>query len=126
MCVTPPVLPGSTTGYSGGFLKILPGSVTTIYNTTTGAATSPAQGAINNENTADFVNTILKIHNDERSAVGFPALTWSDSLATDAKSYADQLATLGTLVHSTGAFKDYGENLLDRSSGGAAPSPRSI
>jgi pathogenesis-related protein 1 len=104
VCVTPPVLPGSTTGSGGGFIKMLPagGSVTKTYNTTDG-------------NTADLVNTILKIHNDERSAVGSPALTWSDSLAADAKSYADHLATLGTLVHSTGAFKDYGENLSDRS-----------
>jgi uncharacterized protein YkwD len=64
-----------------------------------------------------LVNTILKIHNDERAAVGSPALTWSDSLAAHAKSWADHLAQLGTLQHSTGACKDYGEP-EDRSSSG--------
>ncbi|MFZ0222905.1 MAG: CAP domain-containing protein [Candidatus Nitrosopolaris sp.] len=48
---------------------------------------------------SDFANTILKIHNDERSAVGSPPLKWSDSLAAGAKSWADHLATTGTFDH---------------------------
>ena len=38
---------------------------------------------------------VLKIHNDERKAVGNQPLTWSDSLAAQAQAYADHLATLG-------------------------------
>ena len=43
---------------------------------------------------SDFANTILKIHNDERAAVKVPDLTWSDSLAADAKKWAEHLASL--------------------------------
>jgi len=45
---------------------------------------------------SDFANTILKIHNDERAAVGKGVLDlkWSDSLAADAKKWADYLASL--------------------------------
>ena len=80
-------------------------------NNTGNGATS--QETNNTESGADLTNTILKIHNEERSAVGSPPLKWSDSLAADAKSWADHLAQLGTLQHSTG--KGYGENLSYRS-----------
>ena len=43
---------------------------------------------------SDIADTILKIHNDERAVVGSPALKWSDSLANDAKSWAEHLASL--------------------------------
>jgi|SRR5215831_8941462 len=43
---------------------------------------------------SDIASTILKTHNDERTAVGVPDLVWSDSLATDAKSWAEHLASL--------------------------------
>ncbi len=62
---------------------------------------------------SDFADTVLKIHNDERAAVGVPELKWSDSLASDAKSWAEHLAQLGTLQHSTGTGQ--GENLSYRS-----------
>lgn len=45
---------------------------------------------------SDLANTILKIHNDERTTVGSPVLKWSNSLAADAKSWADHLASLPT------------------------------
>jgi uncharacterized protein YkwD len=73
-------------------------------------------------------DTILKMHNDERAAVGSPALTWSDSLAADAKNWADHLVTLNQgkpidkltqsdLVHSSVA----GENLAQGGVWGTGP-----
>jgi uncharacterized protein YkwD len=61
----------------------------------------------------DFINTILKIHNNERAAVSVTPLVWSNTLATNAKSWAEHLANINTLQHSTG--KGYGENLSFRS-----------
>ncbi len=61
----------------------------------------------------DFINTILKIHNNERAAVSVTPLVWSNTLAADAKSWAEHLAKIGTLQHSTG--NGYGENLSFRS-----------
>lgn len=52
---------------------------------------------------------ILQIHNSERSAVGSPDLTWSNSLASDAESWAQHLAQIGSLQHATGTGQ--GENL---------------
>ena len=43
------------------------------------------------------MQAVLNIHNDERKAVGNQPLTWSDSLAAEAKSWADHLTTLGTV-----------------------------
>ena len=42
-----------------------------------------------------FENTILNIHDQERKAVNNPALSWSNSLAADAQSWADHITTLG-------------------------------
>jgi pathogenesis-related protein 1 len=39
-------------------------------------------------------NAILDIHNRERTAVGVPPVTWSNSLATDAQNWAQYLASL--------------------------------
>lgn len=47
------------------------------------------------QQSADFENTILNIHNQERAAVNVPALLWSNSIATDAKNWADHITTLG-------------------------------
>jgi pathogenesis-related protein 1 len=67
---------------------------------------------------ADFVNTILEIHNRERAAVGVPALVWSDTLAAEAKTWAEHLTQLvhstGEMpnpVHSDAAGRTYGENI---------------
>ena len=76
---------------------------------------------------SDFVDTILKMHNDERAATpagsGVDPLVWSNSLAADAKSWAENLATRNQgkmlneltqndLVHATGTGQ--GENLAMR------------
>ena len=44
---------------------------------------------------ADLQNTVLTIHNKERAEVKVPPLTWSDSLAAEAQTYADQLRSQG-------------------------------
>jgi uncharacterized protein YkwD len=80
------------------------------------AAAPPAgapQGATNNVSRADFINTILEIHNRERAAVGSPPLVWSDKLAASAQTWAEQQAPTNNIQHSTccGAFRDYGENI---------------
>jgi uncharacterized protein YkwD len=58
---------------------------------------------------ADFVNTILEIHNSERAAVGVAPLVWSDTLAASAQTWAEHVATINEMVHSTG--QPYGENI---------------
>ena len=59
---------------------------------------------------------VLAVHNRERAAVGVPALVWNDTLAAQAKIWAEHLATTGEFAHSTccGAFREYSENLAAR------------
>jgi uncharacterized protein YkwD len=49
---------------------------------------------------ADWINSILAVHNSERAAVGVPPLVWSDSLAASAQTWAEHLATSPEMVHS--------------------------
>ena len=62
---------------------------------------------------ADFENTILDIHNQERAAVNVPALSWSSSLASNAQSWANQLLAEGKFEHSSDT--SYGENIAQLS-----------
>ena len=71
---------------------------------------------------ADFENTILNIHNQERAAVNVPALSWSSSLATNAQSWADQLLAEGKFEHSPDI--SYGENIAQLSR--INPNPNAI
>lgn len=57
-------------------------------------------------------NEILDAHNKYREEVSVPPLEWSDSLASSAQKWAEQLAARGTLQHSRP-----GENLWSGSSG---------
>lgn len=50
--------------------------------------------------TADFDERVLAAHNVERAAAGVPPLKWSDQLARDARTWADQLAASGRFEHS--------------------------
>jgi hypothetical protein len=43
---------------------------------------------------ANTQNTILSMHNRERTAVGVPQVTWSNSLATDAQNWANYIVSL--------------------------------
>jgi len=76
-----------------------------------------AQEASNTENTADLVNTILKIHNDERAAHSIPPLAWSDELAAEAKTWAEHLAMTGKFEHDTPIFPAKGENIAQGAAG---------
>ena len=40
-------------------------------------------------------DSILSLHNAERKQVGVPAISWSDSVANAAQSWADHIASLG-------------------------------
>jgi hypothetical protein len=55
---------------------------------------------------ASAQNTILSKHNSERSAVGVQPLTWSNSLATQAQAYANQLSTGGYVCNGSSCVKD--------------------
>jgi hypothetical protein len=48
------------------------------------------------------MKAVLDIHNRERAAVGFPPLTWSNSLAAEAQSWANHLSTLGVVCGPQG------------------------
>jgi hypothetical protein len=49
---------------------------------------------------ADFNARLLAAQNAERSAIGVPQLAWNDSLAADARIWADALAATGRFEHS--------------------------
>ena len=65
----------------------------------------------------DLESSILDVHNSNRSAVGVQPLTWSNSLADGAQTWAQQIATTGKWIHDpvhtgpdcTGPC--YGENI---------------
>ena len=57
---------------------------------------------------SDMSDQILAVHNQERAEVGVAPLTWNDQLAADAAIWAEHLAELNVLQHST---TDDGENL---------------
>lgn len=46
---------------------------------------------------------VLDLHNRERAAVKAPPLTWSDSLAAEAQSWANHLGTLGVICSPQGS-----------------------
>ena len=77
----------------------------------------PSESTLSNNtgNAADFINTILGIHNRERADVGVQPLSWSDSLAASAQSWAEHMATIDQMVHSDNF--SYGENLAGQSHG---------
>jgi uncharacterized protein YkwD len=52
------------------------------------------------QQSADFVKTILEIHNRERAAVSVAPLVWNDTLAAGAKAWAEHLATTGLRQHA--------------------------
>src|SRR6185503_15134008 len=113
------VLPTSAIMFASGQSTDNSGSSSTGGETTTttddnNAAVSSSNGgstAINNTGNVQGVdvNVILDLHNRARAEVGVPPLTWSDTLAASAQSWAEHLATINEMVHSSG--QPYGENL---------------
>jgi len=86
---------------------------------------------------SEDIKNALKLQNDARRDVGIEdkyKLLWSDTIAKDAKSYADELAQSGRFEHDTkrnhasfedGGYKNgpYGENLYAYfNSNGSVPS----
>lgn len=60
--------------------------------------------------TDPFISQCLADHNAERSPLGIPDLTWNEELAETALSWAKQLASRGSLKHSSGR-NHVGENI---------------
>ena len=85
------------------------------------AGTGNAAATPQENNNTDFVNSILAIHNRERAVLGVPPLVWSDSLAAGAKDWAEHLAQINQMVHSTDM--SYGENLAGLTHGGDTTAP---
>ncbi len=67
---------------------------------------------------SDLSDQVLAVHNAERAAVGVASLTWSDSLAEGAQSWADHLASIDRLEHAGNDINPNGENLAAGSAGG--------
>ncbi len=91
----------------------------------TGIATS-SNGSTSTNNaenaSADFVKTILDIHNRERAAVSVTPLVWNNTLSDDAKTYAEHLIATGKFEHPSAEWvaahpmSPEGENLAWRES----------
>ncbi|KAJ8083589.1 hypothetical protein PM082_009464 [Marasmius tenuissimus] len=80
--------------------------------TAVGVASLSAASAI--QARAPVLNDVLKAHNDFRAKHGAAALTWSDTLASAAQTWANKCV----FQHSGGAVGPYGENLAAGSGGG--------
>jgi pathogenesis-related protein 1 len=99
----------------------VPQSTNTGNASTANATGRPTVSTNTGNASADFVNTILQIHNRERAAVRVPDLVWSNKLAADAKTYAEYLATTGKFEHPSAEWVaahptgPEGENLAARS-----------
>lgn len=66
--------------------------------------------ALNNQ--GNMIPDILAAHNKYRAQVGIPPLKWSNKIASSAQTWANQLAKMGKMQHSTSqARSGYGENL---------------
>ena len=71
----------------------------------TGNATSPSGSTASNNtgnDSADFINAILKIHNDERAEFKLPPLVWNATAAAHAKAWVEYLGAGkagGKMVH---------------------------
>ena len=50
--------------------------------------------------TADWANSILAVHNNERAAVRLPPLAWSEGLAANAQTWAEHVSQTGVLANS--------------------------
>jgi hypothetical protein len=74
--------------------------------------------------TSSLEARLLAAHNRERAAIGVPPLQWDDSLAADAKIWADALAATNSFVHSPADPSDpevEGENLWAGTRGAWSP-----
>jgi len=70
---------------------------------------------------SDLTDAILKIHNDERAAVGVPPLKWSDSLAAGAKTWAEHDEKTGHFNDVITIWDQMGQNSAGFFKGISAP-----
>ncbi|MGC2572491.1 MAG: CAP domain-containing protein [Candidatus Nitrosopolaris sp.] len=100
---------GSTENNSTGTTPVNNGTGNGQQESNNGTAGMGIRASSNNETAADFANNILAVHNSERAAVGVPTLVWSDKLAADAKTWADQMAATRDFHHDTEHLGKLGE-----------------
>ena len=101
----------TTTPDNSGSSSTGGGSSTTTDNSTPLLTIPTARN--DTENPADLINSVLTVHNRERAAVGSPPLTWSDTLAAGAKTWAEHLAATDKFEHDlSSANSGVGENIL--------------
>jgi len=86
-----------------------PSSSTT--NSGSGSGSGSGSSSSSSSTSGDpFIAKCLQMHNDIRTPLGSPKLTWSSSLASSALKWAKELARMKTLQHSTNRVH-VGENL---------------
>lgn len=92
-------------------------STPTTLATQVSSASSPAApsgtGSSSDTNLDADQKAALDAHNAARAAVNVPALEWDSGLASDASSYAQQIASMNSLTHS--GVSGQGENLYMQS-----------
>jgi uncharacterized protein YkwD len=97
------------------------GGSTTDNNAAGSSGGSTASNNIGNAQGENLASSILAVHNQERAAVGVPPLTWSDTLAASAQTWAQHLATSGEFKHSPDT--SYGENIAGYTLDGGVSAP---
>lgn len=80
-----------------------------------GAASPVVMSTVPQVTDGGFQAEILAAHNAERRAVGVGDLTWSDALAAEAQSWANNLAQTGVMTHAS--QRAHGENLYMNAAG---------
>ncbi len=71
---------------------------------------------------APIAQRLLAAHNRERAALGLPPLTWSASLADEARQWSQVLASKNEFAHAPDAVRhEHGENLFMGTAGAYAP-----
>ena len=98
--------------------------------------TSTASNNTGNVTGNGFADTFLPLVNQERTLVGVPPLTWSNTLAADAQAWADHLVATNTFAHCIEVpdwqqFEECthgeGENLFSiNDPPGSTPNPQSV
>jgi uncharacterized protein YkwD len=117
------VLPASTIMYARGSMDnstLLQSNNTGSNNTGTAQADLAKSVLAGTSEGVDFVKSVMAVHNQERALVGVSPLTWNYTLAADAQTWAEHVATTGDFAHST-CSECYGENLAARNHTTAVP-----
>jgi uncharacterized protein YkwD len=117
------VLPASTIMYASGSMDnstLLQSNNTGSNNTGTAQADLAKSVLAGTSEGVGFVKSVMAVHNQERALVGVSPLTWNDTLAADAQTWAEHVATTGDFAHST-CSECYGENLAARNHTTAVP-----